>query len=282
MSLLIGVPREVFPGEKRVATVPDVVEKLIKLGFRVAVESGAGDAANFSRRHLPRRRRRGRGRPPPSCGRRPTSSSRCARRAPTKWRMLREGGDADRLHLAGAEPRADAAARRAGRRPCSPSTALPRQLSRAQKMDALTSMAGISGYRAVIEAAQRLRPLLQRPDHRRGQDPAGQGLRRRRRRGGARRDRHRGQPGRDRARQRHARRGRRPGRVAGRRVRQGRLRGGRLRRRRLRQGDERGLPEGPARDVREAGEGGRHHHHHRADPRQARAQAHHRRDGADA
>ena len=44
----IGVPRETFPLEKRVATVPDVVEKLIKLGFSVAVESGAGDAANFS------------------------------------------------------------------------------------------------------------------------------------------------------------------------------------------------------------------------------------------
>ena len=44
----IGVPRETYPGEKRVATVPDVVEKLIKLGFKVAVESGAGDAANFS------------------------------------------------------------------------------------------------------------------------------------------------------------------------------------------------------------------------------------------
>ena len=42
MSLLIGVPREVFPGEKRVATVPEVVGKRIKLGFRVAVESGAG------------------------------------------------------------------------------------------------------------------------------------------------------------------------------------------------------------------------------------------------
>jgi NAD(P) transhydrogenase subunit alpha len=40
--------RETYPGEKRVATVPDVVEKLIKLGFKVAVESGAGDAANFS------------------------------------------------------------------------------------------------------------------------------------------------------------------------------------------------------------------------------------------
>ena len=44
----IGVPREIFPGEKRVATVPEVVEKLIKLGFKVAVESGAGDLANFS------------------------------------------------------------------------------------------------------------------------------------------------------------------------------------------------------------------------------------------
>ena len=44
----IGVPREIFPGEKRVATVPEVVEKLIKLGFTVSVESGAGDSANFN------------------------------------------------------------------------------------------------------------------------------------------------------------------------------------------------------------------------------------------
>ena len=48
MSLTIGVPREIFPGEKRVATVPDVVQKLIKLGFTVQVESGAGDAASMS------------------------------------------------------------------------------------------------------------------------------------------------------------------------------------------------------------------------------------------
>ena len=43
----IGVPRETAPGEKRVATVPDVVGKLVKLGFSVAVESRAGEAANF-------------------------------------------------------------------------------------------------------------------------------------------------------------------------------------------------------------------------------------------
>ena len=48
MSLTIGIPRELFAGEKRVASVPDVVEKLIKLGFAVRVETGAGAAANFS------------------------------------------------------------------------------------------------------------------------------------------------------------------------------------------------------------------------------------------
>ena len=48
MPLTIGVPRETFAGEKRVATVPEVVEKLLKLGFKVCVELGAGDAAHFS------------------------------------------------------------------------------------------------------------------------------------------------------------------------------------------------------------------------------------------
>jgi NAD(P) transhydrogenase subunit alpha len=47
MPLTIGVPRETFAGEKRVATVPDVVGKLVKLGFAVQVESGAGADANF-------------------------------------------------------------------------------------------------------------------------------------------------------------------------------------------------------------------------------------------
>src|SRR5437764_12143449 len=47
MPLLIGVPREVYPGEKRVATVPDVVDKLMKHGFRVAVEAGAGEGAQI-------------------------------------------------------------------------------------------------------------------------------------------------------------------------------------------------------------------------------------------
>ncbi|MEY3154856.1 MAG: transhydrogenase subunit alpha, partial [Pseudomonadota bacterium] len=46
--MLIGVPREIYPGEKRVATVPDVVSKLIKLGFDVQIERGAGELADLS------------------------------------------------------------------------------------------------------------------------------------------------------------------------------------------------------------------------------------------
>ena len=44
----IGVPREIHAGERRVATTPDVAAQLIKLGFSVAIESGAGEAASFS------------------------------------------------------------------------------------------------------------------------------------------------------------------------------------------------------------------------------------------
>ncbi len=43
----IGIPAETFAGEKRVASVPEVVEKLIKLGFQVSVQSTRGTAANF-------------------------------------------------------------------------------------------------------------------------------------------------------------------------------------------------------------------------------------------
>ena len=43
----IGVPSEVHTGEKRVATTPEVIKFIQKLGYNVAVESGAGKKANF-------------------------------------------------------------------------------------------------------------------------------------------------------------------------------------------------------------------------------------------
>ncbi len=44
----IAVPRERMPGETRVATSPDVVKKLVGLGFEVVIEEGAGEAASIS------------------------------------------------------------------------------------------------------------------------------------------------------------------------------------------------------------------------------------------
>ncbi len=46
--MIVGVPRESFPGERRVAIVPSVVPSLLKAGVEVHVETGAGESAGFS------------------------------------------------------------------------------------------------------------------------------------------------------------------------------------------------------------------------------------------
>jgi NAD(P) transhydrogenase subunit alpha len=151
MALRIGIPRETAAGEKRVATVPDVVAKLVKLGFSVAVESGAGDAAHFDDDSY----RAAGAEVVPTAAElwagsdivfkvRPPSAEEVA--------LMREGGMLIGFIWPAQNPELmqQLAARRAT---VLAIDTLPRQLSRAQKMDALTSMAGVSGYRAVIEAA---------------------------------------------------------------------------------------------------------------------------------
>ncbi len=147
----IGVPKETAPGEKRVATVPDVVEKLVKLGFTVAVESGAGDAANFADDTY---RAAGAEVIGSTAELWATSDIVFKVRPPgaDEVALLREGGALVSFIWPAQNPELmkQLAARKAT---VLAIDSLPRQLSRAQKMDALTSMAGISGYRAVIEAA---------------------------------------------------------------------------------------------------------------------------------
>ena len=46
--MLIAVPREIKPGEKRVALVPDIISKLTKAGLSVVIESNAGLASEYS------------------------------------------------------------------------------------------------------------------------------------------------------------------------------------------------------------------------------------------
>lgn len=48
MKIIIGVPKEVIPGEKRVALVPNMVASLVKLGFEVRIEKTAGSESFFS------------------------------------------------------------------------------------------------------------------------------------------------------------------------------------------------------------------------------------------
>jgi len=151
MSLVIGVPKETAAGEKRVATVPEVVEKLIKLGFSVSVQSGAGDAANCSDEAYR------------------AAGAEVVDGAAALWAkadivfkvrgpsaeevgLLREGGTLISFIWPAQNPELmqQLAAKKAT---VLAIDSLPRTLSRAQKMDALTSQAGVAGYRAVIEAA---------------------------------------------------------------------------------------------------------------------------------
>jgi NAD(P) transhydrogenase subunit alpha len=149
--LLIGVPKETAAGEKRVATVPEVVEKLVKLGFSVAVQSGAGDAANCGDDTY-----RAAGAEVVA-----TAAELWAKadivlkvRGPSKEEvgLMHEGQTLISFIWPAQNPELmqQLAARKVT---VLAIDSLPRTLSRAQKMDALTSQAGVAGYRAVIEAA---------------------------------------------------------------------------------------------------------------------------------
>ncbi len=151
MPQVIGVPKETADGEKRVATVPEVVEKLLKLGFKVAVQAGAGDPANFSDDSY-----RAAGADIVGSAAQLWSSADIVFkvRGPSadEVALLREGGTLVAFIWPAQNPELmqQLAARKAT---VLAIDALPRVLSRAQKMDALTSQAGVGGYRAVIEAA---------------------------------------------------------------------------------------------------------------------------------
>ena len=151
MAQVIGVPKETAAGEKRVATVPEAVEKLIKLGFKVMVQSGAGDGANCSDETY-----RAAGAEIADTAEKLWSSSDIVFKVgvptPEEAGLLREGGVLIGFIWPAQNPELmqQLAARKAT---VLAIDSLPRMLSRAQKMDALTSQAGVAGYRAVIEAA---------------------------------------------------------------------------------------------------------------------------------
>ena len=152
----IGVPNEVHTGEKRVATTPEVIKFLQKLGYTVAVESGAGAKANFSDEAY---RQSGAEIINNTKSLWESSNIILKVRAPEQHPdlnidecdLLKEGqtlisfiwpAQNESLIQKLAKKNINVLAM----------DSIPR-ISRAQKMDALSSMANIAGYRAVVEAS---------------------------------------------------------------------------------------------------------------------------------
>jgi NAD(P) transhydrogenase subunit alpha len=155
--LVVGVPRETFPGEARVALVPAVLTQLAQAGMDVVVEVGAGAAAGFTDQSYA------------------DHGARLGTRddvfAADVVAQVRAGGanpdsgrdDLDRMHsdqvvVGIADPLvAPAAARQvAERKVIAFAIDLLPRITRAQAMDVLSSQATVAGYRAVVIAADHL------------------------------------------------------------------------------------------------------------------------------
>jgi NAD(P) transhydrogenase subunit alpha len=147
----IGVPKELHDGEKRVATTPEVAAQLQKLGFGVQVESGAGAAASFTDEAY---RAAGAGIVPTAHELWTTSDIILKVRPPvdSEVSLLRAGQVLIAFLWPAQSPALLERLKTIGVTALAMDS-VPR-ISRAQKMDALSSMANIAGYRAVVEAAQ--------------------------------------------------------------------------------------------------------------------------------
>ena len=148
--MLVGIPRELDPSESRVAATPKTVQRLIKQGFSVIIEAGAGSRASFADEDFSQAGARVvvnatalyaeanlvfKVQPPT------TEEVNLLRAGTSLFCYLWPAQNSELLNLL-ADKKVNAVAM----------DAIPR-ISRAQKMDVLSSMANIAGYRAVIEAA---------------------------------------------------------------------------------------------------------------------------------
>lgn len=146
--MIIGIPRESSPGERRVAATPHTVGQIIKLGYAVVVETGAGAAASFSDDAYAAA-----GAGIGSFDQVWAADVVLKVNAPNDAEIasLRSGATLVSLIYPALEPEL---VDKLTARPIMvlAMDAVPR-ISRAQSLDVLSSMANIAGYRAVIEAA---------------------------------------------------------------------------------------------------------------------------------
>ena len=146
----IAIPLETAPREQRVALIPDAAARLVKAGFTVAVQAGAGERAGHVDDAY---RQAGASVEPDLASTVAGASALLVVREPSAdvLRALPSGcAVLGLIGRGGQSPLVDLALER--RLTLFSLNALPR-ISRAQKMDALSSMAGVAGYKAVLMAA---------------------------------------------------------------------------------------------------------------------------------
>ena len=158
-SVIIGVPREGFPGERRVALVPAVVPSLAKAGMEIAVEAGAGAQAGYTDAHMWRRAGRFLRTAEPVCAAEIVVQVLCYgsndRTGKADLPLFRRGqGLVGFMRPLGSRGVVEEIAATGV---ISFSIELMPRITRAQSMDALSSMATVCGYKAVLIAADTCR-----------------------------------------------------------------------------------------------------------------------------
>jgi H+-translocating NAD(P) transhydrogenase subunit alpha len=163
MTPAVGVPRETAPGERRVALVPAVISHLTKAGFEVVIETGAGAEAGFPDTEYEKQGAR-------IADRAAAFGADVLLQVRTAAANCDDAADlsayrANQVVIGFSDPLSNpgGARRMAERGVTSFSMELMPRITRAQSMDALSSMATIAGYKAVLEAATiapRLFPML--------------------------------------------------------------------------------------------------------------------------
>jgi len=143
----IGIPRETLKGENRVAATPKTVPQLIKLGYEVSVEKGAGVRADY-----------------PDAAYEDAGATIVDEaqvwgaelvltvNEPTKQQLALMAPGAALISFLAPRQNPDVLQELSDAKVTALSMDMVPRISRAQSMDALSSMANISGYRAVIEA----------------------------------------------------------------------------------------------------------------------------------
>jgi H+-translocating NAD(P) transhydrogenase subunit alpha len=148
----VVVPKETEPGERRVALVPEIVKRLSAGGFEVVVERGAGEAAGFRDAEFEDAGGKVVGRE--ELFRDTEAVVKVQRPSAEEVESLPEGS----ILIAFLQPLTDTEGiERLARRGVTGFAleSIPR-ITRAQPMDALSSQATVSGYKAVLLAADRL------------------------------------------------------------------------------------------------------------------------------